>query len=160
MPWGNELAMFFFLVANLSWNGKHTWSTPLLNYNMSISPVLKLKNVTSEKYSPINTASALQKAKGLTWDSFLVKTPMFIECLLLHHFLSWSSMIHTSMKLLSLSIQVMTSFPLYSTSLICKYIFLPSEPMKWVIHRYFYHATRGLFMRQLHFIQQLPFLSY
>jgi len=93
---------------------------------MSISLVLKLKKVTSEKYSPISTTSALRKAKGLTWGSFLVKTPMFIECLLLHHFFSWSSMIHTSMKLLSLSMQVMASFPLYLVSLI-SLLSLPSE---------------------------------
>jgi len=80
----------FSLVAKVSWNGKHPWSRPFLNRNISMCPVLKLKNITSGKYSPISTTSALQKAKGLTWGFFLVKTPMFIECLLLHCFLSWS----------------------------------------------------------------------
>jgi hypothetical protein len=53
-------------------------------------PVLKLKDITSGKYSPISTISALQKAKWFMWGSFLIQTPMFIECLLLYCFLSWS----------------------------------------------------------------------
>ena len=102
----------FSLVANVSWNGKHSWSKPLPNHSMSMCPVLKFKNITSWKYSLISTTSALQMAMRLTWGFFLVKTPMLIECLLLHLFLSWSFMIHISMKFISLSMQVMTSFPL------------------------------------------------
>ena len=107
----------FVFVAKVSWTGKHPWSRPFPDRSISMCPVLKLKNITSGKYSPISTASALQKAKGLMWGFFLVKTPMFIECFFLHCFLSWSSMIHISMKFLSLSMQVMVSFLLYSVSL-------------------------------------------
>ena len=105
-----------------------TWDKTSIFWSchMSMCPVLKLKNIISWKYSPISTISALQKAKGLTWGFFLIKTPMFIECLLLHRFLSWPSMIHTSMKLLSLSMQVIASFPSYSVSLI-SLLSLPSK---------------------------------
>jgi len=81
-----------------------------------MSPVLKLKNDMLERYSFIITTSTLQKAKGLTLGFFIVKTPMFIECLMLHCFSLWSSMKHTSIKLLYLLMQVMASFFLYSTS--------------------------------------------
>jgi len=80
----------FSLVENVSWNGKHPWSRPFLNRSISMYPVLKLKDITSGKYSPISTISALQKAKWFMWGSFLIQTPMFIECLLLYCFLSWS----------------------------------------------------------------------
>jgi hypothetical protein len=42
-----------------------------------MSPILKLKDVMLEKYSSIITTSILQKAKGLTWGFFIVKTLMF-----------------------------------------------------------------------------------
>jgi len=60
----------FSLVAKVSWNGKHLWSKPFPNRSISMCPVLKLKNITSGKYSPINTTLTLQKAKGLMWGVF------------------------------------------------------------------------------------------
>jgi hypothetical protein len=35
----------------------------------------------------------------------------------------------------------------------------PFQVSQWSIYGYFCHAMKGLFMRQLHFIQQLPFPS-
>jgi len=129
--WGDdnfvvESDCFFSSVVKVIWKRKHPWSKPFPNRNTSMSPFLMLKNVTSGKYSPISTTSALQKAKGLTWGSFPVKTSMFIACILLHCFLLWSSIIHIFMKLLFLSMQVMMSFPLYSTSPI-SLLSLPSD---------------------------------
>jgi hypothetical protein len=67
---GQWINCVFSLVANVSWNGKHPWSRPFPNRSISMCSVLKLKTITSEKYSPISTTSALQKAKGLMWGFF------------------------------------------------------------------------------------------
>jgi len=63
----------FSLAARVSWNGKHPWSKPFLNRSMSMSSVLKLKNVTLGKYLPISITLTLQKAKDLRGVLSLLK---------------------------------------------------------------------------------------